>query len=519
MKISFLVLFMSSITAASASAGPNEWTSMSGSPSGNLKSMARAANGTLYVGTETGVFRGVANSGGNVTWSSYNGSGSDIGMRSVAALVVSGSNLYAGTNAGVYRGVVAGDGNVTWSSYNGSGSDIGMRSVAALVVSGSNLYAGTNAGVYRGVVAGDGNVTWSSYNGSGSDIGMRSVAALVVSGSNLYAGTNAGVYRGVVAGDGNVTWSAYNGSGSVMGTSSVTALIVSDSTLYAGTDRGVYRGSTGSNTNINWQIQDLGVSSIAQVTALTLSASGGDLYASTRNGVYRGEVRGDTSPLLWTYFTGGFPNSPNVIAMLEGAPNHFYAAVRENGFYTIEMLCGNGTLDHGEICDDGNVAALDGCSHVCLDEFFSFESFSPLPEVVRGETGGVVFSFYDDGRLPSDQEVIFEPVGNLPEGITFNGGRPFSYFINVDPPLPMSIDSSVPLGRKDLTFRARVGSLPAIEESISFIVTDGSGGEIGGMSGSGGVSGSSGVGGGGPNPGVGPGADGSSGGCSCHVVR
>src|SRR5450755_2201622 len=33
-----------------------------------------------------------------------------------------------------------------------------------------------------------------------------------------------------------------------------------------------------------------------------------------------------------------------------------------------KMLCGNGTIDPGETCDDGNVASGDGCSATCQTE-------------------------------------------------------------------------------------------------------------------------------------------------------
>ena len=31
------------------------------------------------------------------------------------------------------------------------------------------------------------------------------------------------------------------------------------------------------------------------------------------------------------------------------------------------LICGNGTLDAGEACDDGNVISGDGCSNCVID--------------------------------------------------------------------------------------------------------------------------------------------------------
>jgi len=54
-------------------------------------------------------------------------------------------------------------------------------------------------------------------------------------------------------------------------------------------------------------------------------------------------------------------------------------------------LCGNGRIDPGENCDDGNTLSNDGCSKLCLIE-------CPWGSPPRCEGGGVNVSFCGDGR-------------------------------------------------------------------------------------------------------------------------
>ena len=45
--------------------------------------------------------------------------------------------------------------------------------------------------------------------------------------------------------------------------------------------------------------------------------------------------------------------------------------------YALSCTCGNGVIESGEICDDGNVANLDGCSSTCFPEHWHHQEYVP----------------------------------------------------------------------------------------------------------------------------------------------
>src|SRR5258706_14233776 len=53
-----------------------------------------------------------------------------------------------------------------------------------------------------------------------------------------------------------------------------------------------------------------------------------------------------------------------------------------------EPGCGDGTIDRGEECDDGNFASHDGCSSQCLNETLGWSEYTPDWKGADGEAGG-----------------------------------------------------------------------------------------------------------------------------------
>jgi cysteine-rich repeat protein len=45
--------------------------------------------------------------------------------------------------------------------------------------------------------------------------------------------------------------------------------------------------------------------------------------------------------------------------------------------YALSCTCGNGVIESGEICDDGNVASADGCSSTCFPEHWHSQEYLP----------------------------------------------------------------------------------------------------------------------------------------------
>ena len=65
-----------------------------------------------------------------------------------------------------------------------------------------------------------------------------------------------------------------------------------------------------------------------------------------------------------------------------------------------EPICGNGIVEDGEECDDGNTTDGDGCSSLCLTEEVALEDITPLSTPVCGN--GVV----EDGEECDDGNII-----------------------------------------------------------------------------------------------------------------
>jgi cysteine-rich repeat protein len=50
--------------------------------------------------------------------------------------------------------------------------------------------------------------------------------------------------------------------------------------------------------------------------------------------------------------------------------------------------CGNGKLEPGEACDDGNVKSFDGCSSNCfVEQYFTCQHFPSVPDVCECKLG------------------------------------------------------------------------------------------------------------------------------------
>ena len=97
----------------------------------------------------------------------------------------------------------------------------------------------------------------------------------------------------------------------------------------------------------------------------TSTPTGYDLYATTVT------AAGDVSDSAGTLISGAPRDERNAAIAADPQTGSFLIAYSSDWraayrMYT-DSICGDGTLDVGERCDDGNFVSGDGCSH-CLQE-------------------------------------------------------------------------------------------------------------------------------------------------------
>lgn len=287
-----------------AAALPNQWTAIGPyAPGGSVHAVVpdRANAGTIYIGTDGGVFKSVD---GGASWGAVN-----FGLTgfSVSALVpdpLAPGTLYAGTNVGVFKTF---NGGSEWLPQR---TGLGAIAVAALAVDPASpqvLYAGTTSGgVFRST---DGAATWTA---SSNGLGSADVRAVVVAPASaprtVWAATAAGVS---ISSDGGSTWSLAPGF-----SRPVRALAVdpaTPSTLYAGTDEplspgGIFKSTDGGHT---WISSGSGLGSIAILSIAVSPTATSTVFAGTQGaGVFVTRDAGVSwSPL------GGSPATTQAIAL------------------------------------------------------------------------------------------------------------------------------------------------------------------------------------------------------------
>ncbi len=193
----------------------------------DILSLALANSATLYAGTSgSGVWVSTNANSGSPTWSQVTTTG--LGDQTINSLAIDPANgtVYAGTNNGVFAFASG-----SWSSVAGGPS--GLQVLALAIDSSSNVYAASfGGGLYK--LSGG---AWSTLNGSGGTalgtLYLRSVALDPVTPTTIYAAgrSRLGIYKST---DGGNTWSLLNSGLTVTSAEAVAVDPANPSNVYAG---------------------------------------------------------------------------------------------------------------------------------------------------------------------------------------------------------------------------------------------------------------------------------------------
>ncbi len=217
---------------AVAFAGDGTWTSRG--PEGVVVfclTMDPSAPGTLYAGTDGGVFK---SGNGGRTWVATN-TGLIRTVVSVLAIDPSApATLYAGTPEGVFKST---DGGGNWRAMNRGLTTLNVDTLAIDPRTPSTLYAGAvvyfceevDSCLFKST---DGGNSWSALHVSSPNPYPRALAIDPVTPTTIYVGSYEGIFKSI---DGGGSWSAI---GSDPTNRYIAALLIDPSapgTLYAGT--------------------------------------------------------------------------------------------------------------------------------------------------------------------------------------------------------------------------------------------------------------------------------------------
>jgi len=310
--VSLLMAFCLSIGTASA-----QWES-SGPEGGIMRYFARAGSTTYAVGFGAAnpicsLHKSVNN---GASWTKIN---SSTMPPNVNAIVASGSSLFVGTNSGIFR---SDDEGVTWTEKSN------VVGIGFLAVNSTYVFAAAlNSGILRSA---DNGETWTLLSAGLTDLWFYSFA---VNGSNLFVGTGdnyLGVFRSTDNGD---TWSQvsnglnyfFEGAWYPGLSPTITALGFNGTDIYAGTNdsQGIWKSTDNGD---NWTIPDTTTRLYSQI--LSVSGNGTDLFAGTLG---YGVLHSGNDGLNWTITNNGIDVYRYAKSLLMSDTDVFVST--DNGIY------------------------------------------------------------------------------------------------------------------------------------------------------------------------------------------
>jgi fibro-slime domain-containing protein len=359
---------------ASTGASGLAWTAVASDASGQHL-VAAAKGGDIWTSANSGATWTDQTASGTQLWSAV---ASDASGQSLVAAVNSGS-LWTSINSGATWTARAGTAGQAWSAV--ASNSTGQNLVA--VVNGGDIWTSTNAGAswtnQTASLASSGLAWWSVASDS---TGQNLVAA--ANGGDIWTSTNAGV-----------SWTDQTASTGPSGLQQ--PVVASDSTgqnLVVAVNGGDLW--TSANAGVAWTDQTAGSAGSGQPWSAIASDSTGEnrVAAATDLFTFNGALYGDGFASVTLLYVGngeffelsssGNPLtlSPPGAASVGEAPDAGSGSPSDAGT-TGEgpdagsgagsdagpaAVCGDGIVETGEQCDDGNLIPFDGCSPTCTIE-------------------------------------------------------------------------------------------------------------------------------------------------------
>jgi photosystem II stability/assembly factor-like uncharacterized protein len=235
-------------------------------PQGLTTRILYNANGTMYAGTENGVYKLVGE-----VWTKLS---SDLDNKTITSLIQHNNYLFAGTlNSGIYRSSNSG---ATWLQVNNNLSLPGVLDIKPyknyLVIAATN-------GVY---MSDNNGIQWLDKSGK---LPSRYATSIAILNDSLFIGTDYGVYGSA---DTGLTWQA-KASG-FSNYKEIRSLVVDGTKMIAATPAGVY---TSIDEGLTWQTANVG---LTEKNVLKLYFDGTRIFALTTGGVF---VATSTATMQW----------------------------------------------------------------------------------------------------------------------------------------------------------------------------------------------------------------------------
>ena len=378
MKKFYYILFAFFLLQFNVIAQQNFWEPTNGPHGGFIHAIAFNSTGTVFVGTEAGVYRST-NDGGN--WTEIN-NGLNIYNKYVVCIAINSTDhIFIGTGESIFRST---DNGENWIDI--SAGLLGTYK-SLIIDSNGNIFAGiTGGGIFRSsdegenwtVVYNDYGTTefnslainskgyiFSGFDGRNGDGILRSTdngetwtqqhvysadALLITANDFVFAGTSGlGVLRST---DDGLNWTQVNNgitdSISSPYINSLTKNISGD--VFAAGFRFIYGGSIQSRV---WRSTDYGDSWIEKDNGLPENIrhiydlavdSSGNIFAGTEGkGIYQSTNNGES----WNEKNNGL-NNTFILSLLISSEANIFASVWENGLFRLT----NGGLEWEKIFDD-----------------------------------------------------------------------------------------------------------------------------------------------------------------------
>jgi cysteine-rich repeat protein len=317
-----------------------------------------STGGVAYAATrDQGIFK---TSDGGGSWTAVNTGLGSLGGTTVGVDPTDPLTAYAGTLAGMHKTV---DGGASWSLAN---TGLPLSGAANIIIDATALataYAVVGGAVYKTTTAG---ASWANAS-TGLSLTATSVAIDASSPLILYAGGfgfGPGGQRVNKSIDGGASWSPASTGYMSTGGATIAADPNTAGTVYGCSSDYVHKTS---NFAGSWALANSGLTPFF-IRAIGVDPQvAGHVFAGSDNlGVWE-STNGAAS---WSASGSGMRHQGVFsISVDGGAPAIVYAGTSGGGVYAQPLIaCGNGSVDPGEDCDDGNLTNGDCCSAVCAFE-------------------------------------------------------------------------------------------------------------------------------------------------------